>query len=565
MPLQKASPESPLTTNEATSIDRNVLKERRRTLQTISELSPQGATILEWADTSSKAGGNNLDGTTAPSSSVKSTRRRSLPSQGMGPSHDSRKNPSILVTPTEAPLLRRSLTDPTDRTRNANRRSSTGSLAESHRLSGKSFSRCRHSQDPPLFSIAEGAQSDPSSQNHAILSPQPYFIQAGALGKQSMKGPVHHSEDWNTLRERERSIREQAIVAANARREKERRIAMGSPPLLPFMSPLPMAKAKEIYIRRQGSQKQIPPYAQQVSGNHSRDLLDRRNNYGQIPQHVYGNHANRLVPQRATSSGLPLLNDQRGPLQRSHTIATEPSWTYHANSTIEATRPTRTLSSQMLAPPMSKDQHQPSRIRPCSSFSPSPNHTPSSSVSGSSHGTSQTPRSSSSRSSSRKRYYAQFPANNGRLEVFPALAVVPAAIGAQSTSAALDPKRRRYSQSSQSSRQVSLTRTTSMAGLNMDNDPTGIIQRENPDKRGMRAVASVPPAGNVLRKRGKVSQPQSEGEKPKFEKTGSEKAKEKMRERVKRANELEIEKEKELVREEKRRNRRTLFCGLFRK
>jgi hypothetical protein len=577
MPLQKVPSASLVVTDKSTSIDRNVLRERRRTLQTISELSPQGGT--DWTDNSSKAHGNEFKETTTSRTSAKSTRRRSLPIQGIGAGYGYQNNSSILVTSTEALPLRRSVTDASGTKRNTTHRSSNGSLVDSHRLSRKSSSRCRHSQDAPLLSIAEGAQLDPRSHSHSVYSPPPYFKQNGSLAKQSTNGPVRHSEDWNARRERERVLREQAIVAAKARREKDRQSAVGSSSSLQCVSTLPTAKTKE--IGSQNSQKHMLAHTQQISGNQSRVLLDQRPSCGLIPERVGGNYANHGLPRGTTSNGKDIPIAQRDMALRSHSVSSMPSWAYHANSTIGAIHHIASASpSQLLVTPFPQDQYQSSRTRSSSSVSPSPISTCSSNVSGVSHGTSQTQPSSLSLPSAGTRHKAELQVNNGRLEIFPALTdALPRPMTSQSATLNPTPKPRRYSQSSQNSRRKSLTQVPShsksqlqphcsLAGYRSSLDMTGIIYRENPDKRDMPAVARMPSTSNVLKKREKVPRRQTEEEKSEAEKTAKEKAreraKERMRERVKRANELENEKEKELANAEmKKKKRQSLFCGLF--
>jgi hypothetical protein len=572
MPLQKAPPTSSLDTNITSSTDRNTLQERRRTLQTISELSPQTSTFPDMVHAMSKAGSNSFDQGTVSSARNKSIRRKSLPNQGVPVGYDTRKSPPIMAT-TKAPPLRRSMTDPTDRNRHSVRRSSTEYLLESHRLSGMSTPRCRHSQDLSLSSIAEGAQFVPQQRNNLVYPTQRYYNQSVALAKQSTSGPGRYSEEWNARREREHVIREQAIIAARARRGMDQRILIGRSPSTSSISSLPTARPKEIYIRRQESQKHIYRHAPQSSVTHPRVLPNERTSQGQNPNYVNGTYANRPVPRRASSSGQPLASVQRDMLQRSRSLAADSSWGYHPNSTVKSIpHVARASTSQMLAAPTLQRRRPPGRTKSDGSLSPSPISTCSSNLSGTSHSTGQTQRSSMDPNTAGIRHYAQQQVNSGRLEVFPALADVPhSTIGSQSV---VNPRPRKSSQSSQASRRTSLNHLSnptqsqhstqsSTAGQRSSQGVDDIIHRENPDKRGMSGATGTFQGSNVLRKRERPAGLRSNMGDMGSAQAAKEKAREKMRERVKRANELEDEKAKELVKEKKEKRMPSLFCGLF--
>ncbi|KAF2689595.1 hypothetical protein K458DRAFT_413864 [Lentithecium fluviatile CBS 122367] len=565
-------------------MNRNALRERRRTLQTISELSPHDAT--EWNDPLPKERSNVPTGPTLSSISVKRDRRRSLPIQATSSRHELRTTPSILVTPTDAPTLYRSLTDPSNRRRDSSRQSGQdfelSTRSNPNRLSASSFVCCRHSQDPPLFSIAEGTQADVRRLKYTVGYPTPYFKQNETRTKQSIQsanGQTRHSGDWNARREQERVNREQAIIAAKARREEEGHIDGRSPSALPSLPPFSTAKAKETHIKRQGSQKQFFPHAQHINDSYTQDLLNRRASYGRITGHVNGNQNVRLTPKRASTSGHHPSIHQHGVLHRSHTVASEPSRTCHADLAVLAMPQLgRASSSQSLAPSTSQGRYRSNRTKSNSSLTPSPISASSSSIqsnpSGVSNGITQTPR---LYLSSVPRYCDKQQISKGRLEAFPTLPDIPSLDAPSAlTSHPANPnaKPRRYSQSSQRSRRSSLTQgpsrpqsqhdsQPSMPELKATNDTSGIIHRENPDKQGLLRVVSMPQDMTLLQKREKMLQSKAEKEKLELEKMTREKAREKVKERVRRANELEEEKEKALVKVEQKKRRRNLFCGLF--
>jgi hypothetical protein len=141
---------------------------------------------------------------------------------------------------------------------------------------------------------------------------------------------------------------------------------------------------------------------------------------------------------------------------------------------------------------------------------------------------------------------------------------------------ATNSKSRRVSQSSQNSTRNSATSKPtprlsqghpqlSLAEYKAAEYATGVIYRENPDKRGLLEVRPTLQDTKLSTKQEKSMELKAEKEKLEVEKMAKDMAREKVQERVKRANELEQEKEKELAKEEKRRKRRSFFCGLIKK
>ncbi|KAF2257347.1 hypothetical protein BU26DRAFT_499858 [Trematosphaeria pertusa] len=567
MPLQKAPPQSAFSADKPLLTYRQTIRERRRTLQTISELSTQNVEPSEcdWRTSgqSNNTSSRGTDGVITSIESTKRNRRRSLPQHGARFENDLNTKPSILVTPADAPFLRRSLTDPIDCTRGS-RHQSSGELFtprnDLSRLSVGSFCSF-HSQDPPLPPVAEGSSVGLKNSHPYIDVPTAQVNRMGSKGKQPMKmrdgsGAYGLGQGWKARRERESVEMEQAVVEAKARRERDGRgIVVGSSSRLPAMSPLPIANVKDSHSRIQASHQQSLENLRAMNNNRTPLPLDRRTSYSQIvPMHQNG-----IKRTGSAASTTRLAN---------------PDPAYQPVPQLLKSSARRSLRS-----PIAQEPHRPNPTRSSSSLRPSPVSTTGSSsmqssVSSNPHRTHQSSRTSTSyfkpTGTSAPRHSQQYVAK-GRSIPFPALTnSMPQTnhhISSATQQTVQDPRARRGSQASQSSNRHSLASQRSRSQSHLGSQPSiahfhaisnasTIIYDENPDKRGM----DVPRMESVrlLREREKLVRWKAEREKAEFERT--ERAK--IRERVRRANELEEEKEKELAKQMKKK--KSWLCGLLR-
>lgn len=569
MPLQKTHPRSVVFATNPPLTDVQVYRQRRRTLHTISELSTSNVTLPGLPST--------IDSVEdSANKAAKKHWRRSLP-QNVS---NLVTKPTISLTPADAQSLRRSSTEPLASTHGANGNIGGGSTSSADntpkRLSLNPASRNRLSQIQ-LSPVVEGKQSNsqrpvrpvslPAGFGHAGYS----AMQAARAGEERQR----NGEGWNARRERERLKLEQAVAEAKARRERGHGIPMGSSATLPSLSPMPTAKPKKSAIMRVDSQQQLSQALPARNSNRVPNPLIARASLAQLGNQPNNSMQNGQLLKRASTGGAVQVGSRRNSVQRSGSARADSSRAPTPATPVNQPMPqmVRSASSRSLSNPIAQNRYPPSRTPSSTSLRPSPNLSRSPSVQSNVSRQSQvlTPAQAGLATRGLGQQVLQ-KSKNGHLELSPPLVnttskpkVPPRSInrpssGTDRTSSSpeLDAPRQnretrnRYTLTPTRSRSQSQSRyRSSVPQFQEAGVVNGVSRRESSGARGSMRQPRKP---SLLEEREKMLQWREEKEALESEKS----ARESVKERVKRANELEEEKEKEL---EKRS--RSFFCGLF--
>ncbi|KAF2190776.1 hypothetical protein K469DRAFT_392485 [Zopfia rhizophila CBS 207.26] len=347
MPLQKPSLQSRHSPDKPALISRQLAQDRRPTLQTVSELSSQNPTSSEWTtEASTMISSEGPDGNNNQSSwsltngtdmardisEISGSERRGRP-KTIGFAQPSQTRPLILITAADTPPLRRSLTTPMDWTQQE--ADSSGDQVKatdsdnSHRLSVNFSLRSNFFKDhqshtetiqkrnslpgQSMFQVDQRQTRRPSGHHSENME----SCQDGSRAskeKQPVRDqtPVSRPSAFSVTppekREMERIRREQAVVEARARREKEGRgIAMGSSSTLPSLSPLsPVARPSQAHLKSRISQHQLLQNSRTMNSKPSPGHLNRRASAGYVSGQVDKRMSNdvnaRLLKRASTNS-----------------------------------------------------------------------------------------------------------------------------------------------------------------------------------------------------------------------------------------------------------------------
>ncbi|CAI6339165.1 unnamed protein product [Periconia digitata] len=267
-------------------------RNRRRTLQSIRELSSQNGSLAGWRALSFESS-TAYQQPEAPTedepkgqleqSRVHQIRRKSLPSQGQGyyQQYQYRPRPLVYLSPDDTPSLYRSNTDPAGGKQvrfqdpAQSPRGLPGGHSRQHSLN--SSVRARHSQGSPLSTVTEGQQihaQRPLPRELALNYPMKYAQQPVSIGQISVRPP----EGWNAQRERERMRREQETLTArlSQARERERNAAgvNGNHMVAQPASSIPLATTNPVFAQRHIGYAQ--PLSRSASVRSSQSVQDPR-------------------------------------------------------------------------------------------------------------------------------------------------------------------------------------------------------------------------------------------------------------------------------------------------
>ncbi|KAF2447079.1 hypothetical protein P171DRAFT_430016 [Karstenula rhodostoma CBS 690.94] len=559
MPLQKPPPKSPRVADQKVRADKHVRNQRRKTLQTISELAPQHATTQGSTGSSSWAR-NDVTIYDGPGSigskHSRSSRRRSLPVQGLSSQRDYTVFPARSISSSAVPTLNRSGTAPNNLQGSARNNPRRRSMPSSFETRGRSLSP-----------VAEGELSRQPIRDESHDSAPSRNWPGRQQSNNASRGTDQQGGGWNARRERDLIKREQALMEANVRRTRERHgLAIGSPSALPTATPPPAAKRDDLIAQQSRYYSQLPPLSQPASTN-----TVRRHSRGRNGRQVNGT----IIDGRLfldTDTGSANGTTPTPGLRRSISATSDRHWTsYREPSSRTVTPAVRSVSSTSFLE-SALAERQLVEPRSSSSLQTSSNSTRSSSTksSVSSSATKPTQRSpSSTYTRSFDHPLRQNPvtstvgSNDGgaaltqaNLETSFPPPTSHAFPGPELVAQATYPHPIPASPKSVASRQRSRSRGASQprassVHIQKVTDQNDIIHRENPDKRGL----TTPDSHNAARR----------GSREEAERRV---AREKIKERVRRANELEEEKERELVEKKQKKNKKTsrgLLCGLFAK
>jgi hypothetical protein len=297
MPLNKP-PQSAKSTID-TGLRRGNSQNRRRTLQTVKELTSEDGIVNDTSPLETK----NITPIVQidQRASSRSSRRRSLPHEGTRtvptspfdwgrrtpqspnrkPSSSSISAPnqfSVELTSTKKPL----------------RRQVSNSKLRRHSLPCDGYS-------PKLEQPDESDQFQTSQLTSKGKGKQP-------VRAQDVTGRSTPVEGWNARRGSELKKREQEVVEARMRREQQRRgLMVGSSSTLPYLSPVP-AKPNEIYIRGRANQQQLLQNSRAMNIKRSTSgLLVPRPSIATINGHTGNNIMDaKLLKSASTNNSLHL-------------------------------------------------------------------------------------------------------------------------------------------------------------------------------------------------------------------------------------------------------------------
>lgn len=517
MPLQKSPPKSQRVTDRKTSVEQPNLKHWRRSLHTISELAPQHS-VSQGIAASSSTGSSNaaLDGSNGilSSKSTKTARRRSLPNQYSTSQRGYIKSPTVSRPTAATPTSQRSVADVSNVKGSARNNPRRRSMPSSFEPRGRSLSP-----------VAEGELSRQPVQQDQLQSPEPSgsrFRGKQSDGKVQGKG---QEGGWNARRERELIKREQALLDANARRERERLgLNIGSTSSVPSLTATRNTTANARAV------DQSRHYSPSVPSNQAMlTVPGRRNSRGRDGRQVkgsiidgrlfqdVGSSQSRAIPELRTSVSAQATSDGRW-VSYNEDDFVDPRSSSSLQTSTSSTRSSSTKSSLSTG----SGAMRPSR------------------------------RSSLSYTRAAEHPLRQNPVADQQA-----------------------PSKQQITQATQvrveAGRQTSVQEFGQLPAcggrIQKALDASDVIFRENPDKRGLGSRrVSREEAGRQTSVQEFGQSREEAGEAQRRA------AREKIKERVRRANELEEEKEKELVKERKKKSGRGtekgcrgMVCGLFRK
>ncbi|KAF2115598.1 hypothetical protein BDV96DRAFT_574167 [Lophiotrema nucula] len=302
---------------------------RRKTLQTVSELSSPTQSLPEWTSGSSTVT-NNSSQTSADTlrngipirSTASEDQQRTLPNnngklrpRSTGFEKSVQPRPSILITsPDDVPIqpVRRSMTAPLNMgqrvLQSAAHESKDGARSGANRLSVSFAFRSKSRKEDASISTDKRRYSGPveshSSASHVTnVNPQKMGQSNNHLGLQ-----LKHSGSVQERRDRERARREQAAVEAQTRRSAGRRISVGSASTLPSMSPLPLTKPTPAHTGARMSQQQLLQNSRSMNRNRPSRYLDKRTSTGQLQKQTDKRTGNDIDAQLLKGASTANMN-----------------------------------------------------------------------------------------------------------------------------------------------------------------------------------------------------------------------------------------------------------------
>ncbi|KAF2470590.1 uncharacterized protein BDR25DRAFT_368998 [Lindgomyces ingoldianus] len=316
-----------------------VRHERRRTLQTVAELSPLSPTSPEWTGMPPTVTNNNPDAfssiesgspgvvpATAQSIDQASGSQKKPRPQSLGTRQHPRANPSILIATVDTPPIRRSLTVGQE---SGNGQDSSAGKTNPNRLSLDFSLRHNSSRDRKVKSQSgsnldvmghqetsreDWRHSGPFIGRHLSMNRD---IKKGNQPPSKGKQPVRDlppqgesaelAEGFNSKHHRERILQEQSMLEAKARRNRERRtIAMDSSSTLPSLSPFPyLPKPNTVRLKGHTNQQLLLQNSRTMNSYGTPGLLHRKTSrchvYGPEQRRSYDVNA-QLLKRASTSS-----------------------------------------------------------------------------------------------------------------------------------------------------------------------------------------------------------------------------------------------------------------------
>ncbi|KAF1963151.1 hypothetical protein CC80DRAFT_588612 [Byssothecium circinans] len=354
MRLQKAPPTRTHrlhTTNNPTQTSKELHHGRHKTLQTIGELSAQNhPSPNDWRNfsvrhSSNSVPANTTTGTSSEGKGAKNFQRRSLPNQGNNiPNYQQIFQPLIVLNPEDIPAsaLGRSIDDASEgNPTRVQRSTSSGSLYGNPKRRSLNSSLRSRRQSSPLSTVTEGEQIETpparprscSNCNGNVTHTQ-YINGIGSGIRKEGSGPVRPSDGWNMRRDAEIIKREQS--SARLRRESDRNgkgmgIVMGSHPTLPSASTRPAAVRRHSSPPAMHIPRHLQPNHADTTGR-SYESIDRRVTLAHMgAMKGKGSRSERIpgVSRRASAGGSPATGPERNTVTHRnsfHQTVIDPSW-----------------------------------------------------------------------------------------------------------------------------------------------------------------------------------------------------------------------------------------------
>jgi hypothetical protein len=525
MPLRNPPPSTPLTASGLTT--RQATQQRRRTLQTISELHVSSHEILPdllHASTSNNANGYHDDRRVKENTAAKKKKNR--PWTG-----SFERQPAGKVNVPPLPNL-------------------------------------------PKASVSNGNPVTSKKGNVAIKP-------IATLRRQTSLQMHDYNHGTSPVgRHSEREMRDRAIADARARCSNVYGLALGSPSTLPSMSRLNGFDHRRITpsIRDRGNQQQHVQNGRNIyngAARHSNRSADALQKGGKMARSASTNGSTHLAHPKeiARSRSMSSMSTPRGISYRPPVAPNPMTPTHSTNSFAMARNSYPTPSPAAMT--RGRDSRSPNPLaRSSSAHSTATVATSASNKSEHSHRRSSP--SSHSNRSSRSRKHGITQEHLDALAVLTAPAPVPdgrmtpqslALFEAQQKQ--LEEKLRRASIASDRATRTSqahkLTRSTSASGISQQSDMSSRYKASlnghpttNNGSGQESSNALTPESVRLLREREKLLRWKAEKEKAEFQR----REREKIKERVRRANEMEEARDRELV-EQKQKKRQRGCCGLF--
>ncbi|CAO2651050.1 Nn.00g093470.m01.CDS01 [Neocucurbitaria sp. VM-36] len=492
MPLQKTPPQG-TQAPDAQSVKRRQLQERRRTLQTISELSVTDGAQPEFSSfikTEKSARVSFASGPIAKKKNPNLSKRRSLPQYCASPA----------CLQVQAPTERQ-----------------------------------------PMH--ASASRRSQSSQTSWATDTRRY------------------EEGWNARRERARAQHEQAVAQTRDQRQVSgHRLRIGSQTSLPSTTPLPSSQSSQDYLRSYASHHQLLRNSRSISG--FPPTMARRSSFGASTStgHSSQRDFDTESSERASTDSSSYHSVHESAVRRSRSGSSTQSFTLQAGPPmpnpfaspvqryyLNPAQSHKGVSQGQLSTPMPRRPVPTNRSMSLPIIRVQD-------VSGTRHDGRQSASRLSMKSSQQKQY---IDIQTARLETLAALTAsrhdpymakrasppMTKSTHLQHTSAFSPPNRNSYRHSTSRSRSRSSLQPPPPAY--QTSNTANIIYAQNPDKQGLLPPPDIDFEKRVVPKRESLTQWKAEREEARAEFDGM--RRENTKERVRRANELEQEKEKELL------------------
>ncbi|KAF2017058.1 hypothetical protein BU24DRAFT_142693 [Aaosphaeria arxii CBS 175.79] len=580
MQLHEQHSQGSLNQQSRSMTRKQMLQNRRKTLQTVDELSSQLPESSDW-DSASRSGTTNtgsMDSRISQGLSDSSEKSRRERPRTFGYGHELQSKPSIVITEAEPLPARRSLTAPVDWQQEQPRPGQTNE-SDRNRLSAKHAPGTTSKQGNPNPN-QQRRHSGPGSFYTSISSTSRQNQSTQQIRASHSKSIQHHNQSADRQRN------QNAQVKPHADKQRQR-IHTGSSSVLPSLSPFPITKPSAAQIRGYGNQQQLLQNSRSMNQLRSHQHLNKRTSQARLSNLQSGNASvDAQLLQQASGNKTAKSKMPQDPISRprSTQYATLPIHPQGINQNHQMPPLFRTPRSMTSPPPgqynfplppasavtsnRASRSSLPGRSSNVRSSSAHSTMTAATSASAGTNRSSKSRKSTGSRNSySGQSHRHQQGVTQEHLEALAALTgasptqshepTTPESIAFQRK---LDEKMRRASVGSEHQSRASYgqqTKQSSKAGSRVSAHSYATTAATTATRANEQAM--TPESVRLLREREKLLRWKAEREKKEFER----REREKIRERVRRANALELEKTIELEKQQKKEKRKRGCLGFL--